>query len=358
MVGENNICSSDYLRWGIIGCGDVTEKKSGSAAYNQDGSTLVAVMRRDSHKAKDYATRHGVPRWYDDAQALVDDSEVDAVYIATPPSSHLELALRVAANRKPCIVEKPMARSLSESEAMASAFAQAGVPLFVAFYRRAYPRMQRLRNLLRAEAIGMVSLVSYRLSKPKPNGAGWRVDVSTSGGGHFVDVGSHVLDLLDWLFGPLREVHGSARGGPPPAPEERVAASFALPGGAVGVATWDFNGPPTLSEDVLEVHGTNGLLRVPDFLNGDTIELLVNGESQHFMDTPPPTVQRPFVATAIDAIRNSDESRCESTASSALRTAAVMDAILSGYYGGRRDDAFWERAHTWHVEEGGDTAQV
>src|SRR5438067_1919276 len=110
------------IRWGIIGCGDVTEVKSGPGFRKAQDSALVAVMRRDGAKAADYARRHGVPHWYDDADKLVADPEVNAVYVATPPGSHLEYALRVAAAGKPCYVEKPMARSHAECRRMIDAF--------------------------------------------------------------------------------------------------------------------------------------------------------------------------------------------------------------------------------------------
>src|SRR3954467_14032329 len=119
----------DTIRWGIIGCGDVTEVKSGPALQKAAGSALVAVMRRDAARAADYAKRHGVPRWYDDADALIRDADVDAVYVATPPGSHLQYALRVAAAGKPCYVEKPMARSHVECERMIEAFERARQPL-------------------------------------------------------------------------------------------------------------------------------------------------------------------------------------------------------------------------------------
>ncbi|HQP36635.1 MAG TPA: Gfo/Idh/MocA family oxidoreductase, partial [Polyangiaceae bacterium] len=100
---------SRVIRWGMIGCGDVTERKSGPAFQKARESALVAVASRSPERAKDWALRHGVGRWHADAQALIDDPEVDIVYVATPPSSHAELALRCAAAGKPAYVEKPMA---------------------------------------------------------------------------------------------------------------------------------------------------------------------------------------------------------------------------------------------------------
>jgi hypothetical protein len=116
------------VRWGIIGCGNVTEVKSGPAFNKVEGFSLEMVMRRDAAKAEDYARRHQVPRWTADADQLINDPSIDAVYIATPPSSHLSYALKVAAAGKPAYVEKPMAMSHAECVAMTDAFVKAGVP--------------------------------------------------------------------------------------------------------------------------------------------------------------------------------------------------------------------------------------
>jgi predicted dehydrogenase len=142
------------VRWGIIGCGDVAEVKSGPGFQQADGSALLAVMRRDRHKAEDFARRHQVPRVHGTARALVDDPDVDAVYIATPPDSHCELACLAASAGKPCLVEKPMAVSYAECTRMLDAFARAGVPLWVAYYRRALPRFLLIRDLLRSQDSG------------------------------------------------------------------------------------------------------------------------------------------------------------------------------------------------------------
>ncbi|HKL60033.1 MAG TPA: Gfo/Idh/MocA family oxidoreductase, partial [Sphaerochaeta sp.] len=122
------------IRWGIIGCGDVTEKKSGPGLQKAEGSSLVAVMRRDSKKAADYAKRHNVPRWYDDAQKLIDDPEVDAIYIATHPNSHMEYTLKAAEAGKPVYCEKPLGVSSEESKRMVSFCKEKEVPFFSAYY--------------------------------------------------------------------------------------------------------------------------------------------------------------------------------------------------------------------------------
>src|SRR5690606_19456944 len=111
----------EEIRWGMIGAGDVTELKSGPAFSKVSGSKLVAVMRRDLEKDKDYASRHKVGTWYTDAQALIDDPDINAIYIATPPDSHAEYAIRALKAGKYVYVEKPMVLTSKEAERVVDA---------------------------------------------------------------------------------------------------------------------------------------------------------------------------------------------------------------------------------------------
>src|SRR5690242_18444945 len=166
------------VRWGIVGCGDVCEVKSGPALQKAEGSELVAVMRRDRRKAEDFAARHHVPKVHGTAEALIEDSSIDAVYIATPPSSHLALALQVARAGKPCLVEKPMAMNHGEAVAMVEAFQKAGQKLWVAYYRRAQPRFLLIRKLLAEGAIGRLTSMEIRITRKLGEGGelgNWRV---------------------------------------------------------------------------------------------------------------------------------------------------------------------------------------
>jgi 1,5-anhydro-D-fructose reductase (1,5-anhydro-D-mannitol-forming) len=249
------------VRWGIIGCGDVTEKKSGPAFQKATGSQLVAVMRRNTALAADYARRHGVPTWYDNAEALIADSEVDAVYVATPPETHADIALRVAAAGKPAYVEKPMARNTSECDRMLAAFAEAGQKLRVAYYRRRLPRFVEAKELLSSGALGQMTGICYRLEAPghRDPGGAWRVDATKAGGGLFLDVGSHALDLLDSLFDSLRDVNGvAANVASPHSVEDTIAMSFMTASGVPGAATWNF--ASNAHTDLLEISGTKGQL--------------------------------------------------------------------------------------------------
>src|SRR5690554_1696255 len=132
------------VRWGIIGVGNVCEVKSAPAMNIIPNSRLVAVMRRNGEKAKAYAERHGVSQWYDNADDLINDPEVNAIYIATPPNAHAALTQKAAQAGKPVYVEKPMARTYQECMDMVKICEKAQVPLFVAYYRRALPNFLKI----------------------------------------------------------------------------------------------------------------------------------------------------------------------------------------------------------------------
>jgi len=192
---------SDVVRFGIVGCGDVTEVKSGPAFQKVSGSALTAVMRRDGAKARDYAERHGVPRWTDDAAELIAGDDVDAVYVATPPSSHLEYVRMAAQAGKPVYVEKPMGTTLQECDAMLGACRRAGVPLFVAYYRRALPRFERVRELLQEGAIGDLLRVNATFTYDNSGDPGNIRNSVETGGGSLPDIGVYTLGCTRFVTG-------------------------------------------------------------------------------------------------------------------------------------------------------------
>ncbi len=338
---------SDVIRWGIIGCGDVTEVKSGPGFQKASGSALVAVMRRNGALAEDYARRHGVARWYDDADKLISDSDVDAVYIATPPGSHKEYALKVCAAGKPAYIEKPMARSHRECAEMVEGFASARLPLFVAYYRRGLDRFIRAKEIVQAGKLGTVSAVAYRYSSRRHQDGDkaalpWRLNARDAGAGIFLDLASHTLDILDFILGPLNDVSGMAVNiASAFAVEDAVAMQFKTPGGALGVAAWNF--ASGVSEDLIEITGTDGRLTLSTFGN-ESIRLISSVGEQKFDLPNPPHIQQPLIQTIVDELLG--RGKCSSTGVSGARTSRVMDIALSSYYGGR-DDAFWDRENTW-----------
>jgi 1,5-anhydro-D-fructose reductase (1,5-anhydro-D-mannitol-forming) len=324
----------DHVRWGIIGCGDVTEVKSGPGFQKADGSSLVAVMRRDRGKAEDYARRHGVPRVHGSAEALIADPEIDAVYIATPPDSHERLALLVAAAAKPCLVEKPMARNHGECLSMVGAFRGAGVPLWVAYYRRALPRFLQVRELLAAKAIGRLTSVHVQVTERLATGAdalNWRFDPARAGAGLFLDLASHCLDLLDFLVAPIAEVGGFAlKTGASYDAEDVTGAAFRFPTDVAGTGIWNFHA--AAKTDAITFIGSEGTLVTPVFTDGDL--LLSDGDGARTIHVRnPPHVHQPLIQSIVDELRG--RGRCESTGESAARTSWVMDRCLESFYGPR-----------------------
>jgi predicted dehydrogenase len=331
------------IRWGIIGCGNVCEVKGGPAFAKARDSALVAVMRRNGELARDYAKRHGVPRWYDDAQELIEDSEVDAVCVATPPGSHKDYALAVAQVGKPCWVEKPMARNFRECQEMVEAFGAKSLPLFVAYYRRRLPRFVKAKELIDSGRLGVVTGVMYRMTRFHRPEAGkeWRLQPEESGGGLLLDVGSHTLDILDFLLGRFVEYAGSASNFSDNVVEDAVSIQFRTERGVLGTAQWNFAG--SCREDLITIDGTEARLEMSTFGN-EPLRLIAKEKMEEFDHPNPPHVQQPLIQSAVDQLLGRGE--CPSTGDSAARTSRVMDASLSAYYGGRDDD-FWNRPQTW-----------
>ena len=333
------------VRWGMIGAGAVTEQKSGPALQKADRSELAAVMRRSPGMAAEYARRHGVPLHFDNAQDLIRDPQVDAIYIASPPGSHAQLALLAAEAGKPTYIEKPMARSFHECQAINHAFATHGVALFVAYYRRALPRFVAAKALIDEGRLGTINSIVYRYaSEPwDAQTLAWRLRAEESGGGLFLDVACHLLDALDFLCGPLADVSGSAANlSAPYDVEDTVSMAFRTATCASGYATWNF--AAHCADDSLQITGSEGCLRMSVF-GDDAIALQRAGGDIDWLVRPnPPHVQQPLVQSIVDQLCGNGT--CASTGQSAARTSRVMDTVLAGYYGGR-DDAFWQRVESW-----------
>jgi predicted dehydrogenase len=328
-LARTRYSSVKTIRWGIIGVGDVTEVKSGPGFQEADHSELVAVMRRDRERAQDYADRHHVPRWYDNAQALIQDDTVDAVYIATPPHVHKDYTVMCAEAGKPVLVEKPMALTTDECKVMIEACESHGVPLWVAYYRRALPRFLKIKALLDSGAIGEVRTVSVTLVKrslPQWD-HDWRVSPDISGGGIFVDMGAHTLDFLDYVLGPIQSVQGFAtnQAGFYPA-EDNVVAHFTFESGVTGVGTWCFTADDEIDRTVLI--GTKGRIEFSSFDTEPILFKTANGVQTVMIDNPV-HVHQPLIQMVVDALNGTGQ--CPSTGQSAARTSWVIDQILKSY---------------------------
>ncbi len=324
------------IKWGIIGCGNVTEVKSGPAFNKVSGSTLQMVMRRDAEKAKLYASRHQVPQWSNDAEELINHHDINAIYIATPPGSHAEYAIKAMKAGKAVYVEKPMAATYEQALAMLEVSKQTGVPLFVAYYRRSLPGFLKVKELIEEGEIGQTLYVNMRLirpARPYEKKAGkdiWRLQPEHSGGGIFYDLASHQLDYLDFLFGPIKKVFGVAanRGGYYEV-EDTVSASMQFKNGVVGNGIWSFVSHENTEEDIIEVVGTRGKIQFSAFQHTPII-LFRDGEVMEYPYLNPENIQYNLIKQVVETLQGIGS--CVSTGETAIRTNKVMQKIVQDFY--------------------------
>ncbi|MFH0842864.1 MAG: Gfo/Idh/MocA family oxidoreductase [Bacteroidota bacterium] len=331
---------TSMIRWGIIGCGKVTEVKSGPAFSKVKNSKLVAVMRRDAALAEDYAKRHNVPRFYSSADDLINDNEVDAVYVATPPASHAEYTIKVLKAGKPVYIEKPMALNYKECERINKTAEKYKLPVFVAYYRRTLPGFLRIKELIENDAIGKVRFVkleiySFLSEEEKAGRLPWRVIPEISGAGHFFDLASHQLDWLDFVFGPVDKVESVVlnQAGLYKA-EDFVSASFVFPGNIAANGTWCFTTAPVSNKDSIEIFGEKGMIISSTFSFEPIVLINENGRSE-FENVRPEHVQYYLIEQIVKELSGEGQGAV-STGATAARTSRVMDKVVKEYYKNNR----------------------
>ena len=321
------------LKWGFIGCGEVTEKKSGPAFSEVEGSEVTAVMSRSEQRARSYAVRHGVPRWYTDAQELIDDPDVNAVYVATPPSSHATFAIMAMKAGKPVYVEKPLAASYDDCVRINHISQQTGVPCFVAYYRRYLPYFQRVKQIVERGVLGKIINVQVRFAVPprqldysRPSDLPWRLQPDIAGGGYFYDLAPHQLDLLQDMFGVILDAKGiCANRGQLYTAEDSVSACFRFENGLPGSGSWCFVAHESAREDCIEIVGDRGKLIFSVF-DYAPIQLYTSDGRQDIEVPNPPYVQYPIIKSVIEHLQGL--SVCECTSVSATPVNWVLDRIL------------------------------
>lgn len=324
------------LKWGFIGCGEVTEKKSGPAFSEVPGSSVEAVMSRSEEKARSYAERHGIKKWYIDAQELIDDPDVNAIYIATPPSSHATFAIMAMKAGKPVYVEKPLAASYDDCARVNRVSEQTHVPCFVAYYRRYLPYFQKVKNIISEKVIGDIVSVQIRFAVPPrdldynhPENLPWRLQPDIAGGGYFYDLAPHQLDLLQDIFGVIIDAYGicSNRAGLYQV-EDSVSACFKFENGLSGSGSWCFVAYESAKEDRIEVVGTKGQLSFSVFTY-EPINLITSEGSQSIVVPNPPYVQYPLIKSVIEHLQGLNVCTCTSISATPVNWA--MDRILGKF---------------------------
>lgn len=321
------------INWGFIGCGEVTEKKSGPAFNEVKGSQVVAVMSRSENKARSYAERHHVRKWYTDASELIEDPDVNAVYIATPPSSHATFAIMAMRAGKPCYIEKPLAASYNDCIRINRISEQTGVPCFVAYYRRYLPYFQKVKEIIESGTIGNVVNVQVRFSVPPRDldfqsgkEMPWRLQPDIAGGGYFYDLAPHQIDLLQNLFGVITRAHGyPANRAHLYQAEDTLSACFFFESGIPGSGSWCFVGHESAKEDCIEVIGEKGSLSFSVFTY-QPIEVITS-EGKNLITVPnPPYVQLPLIKSVIQHLQGIG--KCDCTSVSATAVNWVQDRVL------------------------------
>ncbi len=322
----------DKIRWGFIGCGEATEKKSGPAFGQVEGSKVVAVMSRSAEKARSYASRHNIPRWFTDAQELVDCPEVNAVYIATPPSTHATYAIMAMKAGKAVYVEKPMASNYEDCCRINRIAENTGVPCFVAYYRRYLPYFLKVKELINSGAVGNVINVQIRFAVPprdldyNSKNLPWRVQADIAGGGYFYDLAPHQIDLLQEMFGPIVEAEGYSanRGGLYPT-EDSVSACFRFFNGLPGSGSWCFVAHESAKTDRIEIIGDSGSLSFSVFTYEPIRLHTANGCQELTVDNPE-CVQLPLIRLVVEHLQGKSVCTCDCVSATAVNW--VVDKVL------------------------------
>ncbi|GAA3510135.1 Gfo/Idh/MocA family oxidoreductase [Aquimarina addita] len=306
------------INWGIIGCGDVTEVKSGPAFQRITNSKLIAVMRRDGAKAKDFAVRHGVPEWYDDATKILYHKEINAIYIATPPSSHIEFALKALDIGKDIYLEKPMAMNAEEAQRIHDAAQRSTGKLVVAHYRRRLPVFRKVKELLEQNAIGAVSFADITLLQSRNTEfdqnteQNWRLQPEISGGGYFQDLAPHQLDIMYHFFGGVTNVIGfSNRRHTTDGVADMVNGIIHFENGIQFRGIWNFNAAVQDQKDECTIYGSEGTIRF-SFFSGSSVSLVSQKNTEVFNFENPKHIQEPMITATVDYFLNKDENPCPS----------------------------------------------
>jgi len=315
------------IRWGMVGTGDVTEVKSGPGFYKVSNSMLYGVTNRTYEKAVDYALRHGVHQVYLTIDEMIADGKVDAIYIATPPSSHKFYALKCAEAKIPCYIEKPIAMNYEEHLEMIQAFVATQTKAFAAYYRRGHERFKKVKELLETDALGEVRMICLSLYRPateaEEKNQSWRVQPQISGGGIFMDVGVHQLDILDFLIGKIVDVKSfSTNLGGFYEPEDTISAILTFENGIQMTANWCFVAGE--HQDKIEIIGSLGRMTLSCFGNDPVVVETKDGKKE-FLFKSPDHVHQPLIQSIVDELNG--KGVCPSTLETALNTARVCDLI-------------------------------
>ena len=292
------------INWGIVGCGDIANKRVAPAINQEPNSVMHSFCSRSIARAEEMCERHG-GKAYDDFEAFLADPELDVVYVASPVNRHCAETVAAARAKKHVLCEKPMALDVEQCRRMIFACEANEVRLAVAYYRRWYPKARKMKELIDAGAVGQVIRARICVGSPyNPALADpqyWRVTMSQAGGGAMMDVGSHRLDVICYLLGEPEVVIGFA---------DRLAMSYDVPDTETLIckmkcgahvcceAQWNI---PT-GHDEMEIHGTEGSLVTSQFDGPELSLMTAQGEEAFELPPHPTNVHYPLIESFARAI--------------------------------------------------------
>lgn len=316
----------------MIGCGDVTQVKSGPAFNKVENSFIAAVMGRDLEKARQYALKNNVPDYYDDANAMLQNPEVNAVYIATPPSSHEAYALLAIDAGKNVYIEKPMAMNSGSALKIITAAEKAGVKVVVAHYRRQQPVFKKVKQLLDEGTIGKVRLAVCEYQKIRQTneelalpGNKWRIDPSVSGGGLFHDLAPHQLDLMLYFFGDYKTAAGFSQNQVRQySADDIVVGSLLFKNDVIFSGSWLFNANEYI--DRIEITGAKGKICFGAFQH-ERLSIEVNGKLLHYTFEHLPHVQMPMINETVKYFQGRASNPCDG--SSGKHVMEIIDMFVT-----------------------------
>lgn len=253
------------IKWGVIGCGGIAARRTIPEFKKMvSNAELVSVMDISAERAQAVAQQFGIPHWCATEKELL-KQPVDAVYIATPQNAHCRQVIQAAKALKHVLCEKPIAVSIREVDRMEAACRKAGVKFMLGFCMRNNVYHKKARELVQSGALGQMVMGRAELTcwYPPIPGA-WRQDLAISHGGALIDMGTHCLDILEWIMDTrIVEVTGfqDLRTHKYPTPIEDASTILVRFGnGAHGIIDNYFNVPDAAAQNSLELYGTKGAL--------------------------------------------------------------------------------------------------
>jgi predicted dehydrogenase len=319
------------IHWGIIGAGDVAEVKSGPAFNKVANSKLVAVMRRNAAKAKDFAERHKVPFWYTSVDELLENPEINAVYIATPPSTHLEISKKCLQAKKLVYLEKPITLNYKEAKEL-DAFVTENDTLVVAHYRRQLPAFLKVKELIYANVIGKISFVDIHILQSKENKiitkteANWRLSPEISGGGYFNDIAPHQIDLMLLYFGEIKSSTGYSASLLNKGVHNLVNGIMEFKNGIQFRGIWNFNASEQTIRDECKIYGENGTITFSFY--GEDVYLTKNDkEKEVYRFKNPKHIQQPMIAKTVNYFLGKDKNPC--VLENGVTVMKVIDSFIN-----------------------------